>query len=110
MIIKNMIKIHTLLLMFFVLPAQGAIGCMNNSRDLTQTFDYKNYEFVQCNCPCGSSSRYQIFADRGQCRECRHYRNVKPMRLIKGTPPPTQKPLSDNIIARYFQEKGSLFF
>ena len=107
---KNLIKMYTLLLAFFILPIHGAVGCMNNSRDLTQMFDYKNYEFVQCNCPCGSSSRYQILADRGLCRECRHYRNVKPMQLIKGTPPETKQPLSENVIARYFQEQGSLFF
>ena len=107
---KSLIKLYVLLLALINLSAEGAIGCMNNSRNLTQMFDYKNYEFVQCSCPCGSSSRYQILADRGLCRECRHYRNVKPMRLIKGTPPTTKQPLSENIIARYFQEQGSLFF
>jgi len=88
----------------------GAIGCMNNSRELTQAYDYKNYEYVRCSCPCGSSSRYQVLADRGLCRECKHYREVKPIQLISGTIPTRPQELSKNIIARYFQIKGSLLF
>jgi len=100
-------SLYTLLFILLASPLSGAVGCMSKSKGITQL---DNYAFVQCSCPCGSSSRYQILADRGLCRECRHYRDVKPIQLIKGIPPKHKAIVSNNIIARYFQQKGSLFF
>lgn len=74
--------ICVLLTMFWAMVALGAPGCMSKSRELSQRYDYKNYAFVQCNCPCGKSPRYKILADRGQCIYCRHYRDARPIYLV----------------------------
>ncbi len=52
----------------------GAIGCLDDSKH-TYTYDgydYKNYHYVSCNCPC---ERYQWLFERGKCMKCGHYRS-----------------------------------
>lgn len=48
-------------------------GCLDNSYHLTKLFDYKNYHYTSCNCPC--EKQYKILANRGQCSKCLHYRD-----------------------------------
>lgn len=61
----------------------GAIGCMDNSKHtyIGDGYDYKNYYFVRCNCPC---ERYQQLPERGKCMKCSHYGDSS--NLIFGSP------------------------
>lgn len=56
------------------------VGCMDNSWHLEKKYDDHSYHYVSCNCPC--SKRYKIFADRGRCMQCRHFRDPKPYVII----------------------------
>jgi len=50
----------------------GSIGCMDRSKHtyIYDGYDYKNYHYVRCNCPC---ERYQQLPERGECMKCGHY-------------------------------------
>lgn len=52
----------------------AAVGCLDNSRSLTERFDYKEYHPVQCNCPCW---KYRQSSDRCQCVKCGHYHDQR---------------------------------
>lgn len=90
--------------------SHAAIGCMSRSANLDSSYDYKNYHYVQCNCPCGSSSRYAILSPQGICRECGHYHELKPIHIIKGSVSKLSAKISKNPFIRFFQQKNSLFF
>lgn len=51
------------------------IGCMDNSKhaDTCLGYDYKNYHYVQCSCPC---YRYPHLLDRDTCARCGHFHEV----------------------------------
>jgi len=102
-----------LILLFLAIASfklSAEIGCMSTSLNLESHYDYKTYHYVQCDCPCGSSSRYAILKNRGVCRECSHSRELKPIRLIKGSISKDMPMPSHNPIVRFFQKKGSLIF
>lgn len=67
----NRIKGITLLLLtltlYMVVALNGAVGCMDNSRHLRQSFDTKAYHYVQCDCPCRSKS-----PGTNRCARCGH--------------------------------------
>jgi hypothetical protein len=44
------------------------IGCMDNSKHLSEPFDTKEYHYVQCNCPC----TYHNSRERNLCIMCQH--------------------------------------
>lgn len=77
-------SIKTTFLLFISLTilgsAQAEVGCMDNSWHLQKKYDDHSYHYVSCNCPC--SKRYKIFADRGRCMQCRHFRDPKPYVVI----------------------------
>lgn len=104
-----------MLLLCSPLTMQAAVGCMSKSTPLTESYDSKQYHYVQCNCPCGSSGRYEILSQRGQCRECGHYHALKRMQILTKAKAAiatflTKRPLSNNPFVRYFQERNSLLF
>lgn len=93
----------------------AAVGCMSTSTSLTTPYDSKQLHYVQCNCPCGSSGRYEILSRRGLCRECGHYHALKRMQILTKSKAAiasflAKRPLSSNPFVRYFQERNSLIF
>lgn len=65
--------IMLLLIFLFTSIELGAKpGCMDNSKhaDLCDGWDYKDYYYVYCNCPC---DRYPHTFDRDRCTQCLHY-------------------------------------
>jgi hypothetical protein len=55
--------------------------CLDNSYHLKRKYDYKNYHYVACTCPC---SEYQNFSNRGECQQCRHYHVPKDWMVVSG--------------------------
>ena len=58
---------------FMVYLIKASPDCMDNSYHANRceaTYDYKNYHYVQCDCPC---ERYARSLERGTCRRCLHY-------------------------------------
>ena len=66
-------KLILILLFFNIKTLFSAIGCMDNSKhaNISDGFDYHNYDFVACNCEC---KKQQYNFDRSQCKRCGHYR------------------------------------
>ncbi len=58
---------------------KAEIGCMDNSWHLQKRYDYKEYHFVSCNCPC---SKGKLLNDRGKCLSCQHYRDPQPFIIV----------------------------
>jgi len=93
----------------------AAVGCMSTSTELKVLCDSKQLHYVQCNCPCGSSGRYEILSRRGLCRECGHYHALKRMQILSTNKVAlatflARRPVSNNPFVRYFQERNSLIF
>lgn len=93
----------------------AAVGCMSTSTPLTEPYDSKQLHYVQCNCPCGSSGRYEILSRRGLCRECGHYHALKRIQILSTSKAAlatflARRPVSNNPFVRYFQERNSLIF
>lgn len=74
MILQRGVVITLLLLN---VPLQSAIGCMDNSKHLTERFDTKAYHYVQCNCPC-----VKTIIVRNRCLKCQHYHDPVPLRIV----------------------------
>jgi len=71
-------------IVFFALPAShlhGRIGCMDTSSHLKTPYDYKNYRYVQCDCPC--EKKYRVSLNRGVCPECGHYHAPQGFEIVK---------------------------
>jgi hypothetical protein len=66
-------SLYIKLLILSTIKSFAAPGCIDNSYHLTQLFDYKNYHYVACNCPC--QKQYKIISKRAQCQKCHHYRD-----------------------------------
>lgn len=64
---KNL-RILALCIMFFPAHLIARIGCLANSSDVPQKYDYKEYRPVSCMCPC---ERYKI-KHNGTCSKCGH--------------------------------------
>ncbi len=61
---------YLILLLTIYAPAMAEIGCMDNSYHLSREADFKNYNYVQCNCPC---KQYRQYWYRGyHCMQCKH--------------------------------------
>jgi len=107
-------KLYIYLIVFFLsiasLKLSAKVGCMSKTLNLESSYDYKTYHYVQCNCPCGSSSRYAILRNRGICKECGHFHELKPIKFIKGAIPKDLPLSAHNPITRFFQSSGSLIF
>ena len=58
---------------------RAEIGCMTKSKHLESAFDYKNYHYVQCNCPCW---KYETSSDRGICSQCGHYHEPRRFEIL----------------------------
>lgn len=59
-------------------PLMAEVGCMENSYHTKQAYDYKNYHYVDCTCPC--TKQQQISSVRGICSECGHCRDPQETR------------------------------
>lgn len=51
--------------------------CLDNSRHMAANCDSKEYELIECNCPCW---QYKIFPNRNQCARCLHYHDETPIK------------------------------
>lgn len=59
-----------LLFLCICAPAYAEIGCMDNSYHVQQDYDYKQYHYVRCTCPC---KQYQHYMSKGyRCSKCGH--------------------------------------
>ena len=72
-----------LLLVLIKFPGllKAEMNCLDNSYHLTKPYDYKNYHFVACTCPC---TEYQNFENRGQCQQCLHFHVPRNWKVIRG--------------------------
>lgn len=51
-------------------PLYAEMGCMDNSYHAQQDYDYKQYHYVRCTCPC---KNYRHFMSKGyRCSKCGH--------------------------------------
>ncbi len=66
-------KLYIRLIIVSAVNLTAAPGCIDNSYHLTKLFDYKNYHYVSCNCPC--QKQYKITSKQAQCQKCHHYRD-----------------------------------
>ncbi len=69
-----------MLVSLFFVSIDAAPGCMDNSyhADPCAPYDYKNYHYVDCDCPC---ERYAQLYNRGMCGGCHHYRIPRDSKL-----------------------------
>lgn len=67
--------IFLLLALAIISEATAKMGCMDNSKhgDTSNGYDYKNYHYVYCTCPC---ERYKQSFNRGRCEQCWHFHDV----------------------------------
>ncbi len=74
------------LILFNLSTLKGAIGCLDASKNLKESFDSKNYHLVSCDCPC-----IKLQEKRNICTKCLHAHWPKPMHILKNTMKNTQK-------------------
>jgi hypothetical protein len=58
----------TTTLSLFTASLHATVGCMDNSYHLEKDYDYKQYHFVECNCPCKAKR-----TRHNKCAECLHF-------------------------------------
>lgn len=75
---KKLVMIGLLLTQPIMIMAE--LGCMENSYHTKEPYDYKNYHYVDCTCPC--TRQQQISAVRGICSECGHCRDPQETRRV----------------------------
>jgi hypothetical protein len=86
---KNLYQIILILgVILLTKPLRSEIGCMEKSLHLTESFDPKEYHYVEggdggyCNCPC---SKYRAQAKPlpyGQCPICKHYKAIPSLIVV----------------------------
>ncbi len=82
-----------IVMVHLAVSVQAAPGCMDNSyhADACAPYDYKNYHYVECSCPC---DRYAQLYSRGLCGGCHHFRVPRDPKLtVCINPPCSKKPL-----------------
>lgn len=66
---------------------KAKVGCMDDSKYLSEKFDTKELHYVQCNCPCKT-----IVQPHNQCLFCRHYHAEPSWEIIKPQPVRIKEP------------------
>lgn len=74
------------------LSLEGSVGCMdfrkhaykcNEEGDICcNPYDYKQWHYVYCACPC---NEYDARAKKGKCQNCWHYHEPAEQVVIRGT-------------------------
>ncbi|MDP3889543.1 MAG: hypothetical protein Q8Q25_03315 [bacterium] len=79
---------------------KGAIGCMDKSKHMKERFDTKNYELVQCNCPCNRN-----LIDGRICPLCRHTHIPSRWEMVHNAAPKTAAKIA---LADYFTNPSTV--
>jgi hypothetical protein len=89
----------------------AAPDCMDTSRPLSQSVDYKDLHYVACNHDCYKDPNSRLVENRGKCSICGHYHMPRPLVMVKTNDPasvqaPATKAKAKNMLARLFARKN----